>query len=291
MISATDQRWNSPNTLYIARRLHEIAGDRRKAVLDVGCGDGRTLEHLLGYNYDLYGYDLVSLEDRLHETRKQKLGAYFGASFNEHIRLTSSDRTIPFDSDSFDVLYANQVFEHVRFLDKIVSECARVLKPGGTLLANFPLATNPVELHVGVPFAHWIPPGVLRVRYMQLWSTLGFHRILFPGGAEVWKRESALETAIAQEDFLREEAYYRFVNEIMSISRYYFDVCEVETDALLRAKIDLLMVGEGSGGSALGSLLQLMNVKSLSHIITYAVNAAFCMSHPKAWTCLGSVDR
>ena len=283
MIKATDQRWKSPNTLYIARRLHEIANDRRIAVLDVGCGDGRTLEQLFSYDYDLYGYDLVFLEDDLHKTRKQKLGGYFGDSYNKRIKVTSSERTIPFEDDSFDVLYANQVFEHVRFLDKMVSECARVLRPGGILLANFPLTTNPVELHIGVPFAHWIPPGELRVRYMQLWSALGLQKMC-RNCADVWKRESILDSAIAQENFLREETYYRFINEIMSVSRYYFEVCEVETDALLRAKIDLLMTGEGRGGSLLGSLLQLINGNRLSEIVTYTVNAAFCMKHSRAST-------
>lgn len=73
MIGATDGQWNSATTLYIARRLQEIAGGRPIAVLDVGCGAGAGLGHLLEYGYDLYGYDLVDAEDEYSEARRERL--------------------------------------------------------------------------------------------------------------------------------------------------------------------------------------------------------------------------
>src|SRR5919202_1662471 len=176
MIGADEKNWNSATTLYIARRLQEISNGRRIAVLDMGCGDGRTLGYLLDYGYDLNGYELVYYEDRYNETRRGRLGPYFGDSYDAHIKITGSERTIPFDDNSFDVVYSNQVFEHVRFLDKMLSECARVLKPGGTLLATFPLATDPVEVHYKIPFAHWIPPGELRIKYLRLYVALGLFK-------------------------------------------------------------------------------------------------------------------
>lgn len=46
MVQDTDQDWNSATTLYIARRLEEIALGRRIRVLDMGCGEGTTLDLL-----------------------------------------------------------------------------------------------------------------------------------------------------------------------------------------------------------------------------------------------------
>ena len=271
MIKATDKRWNSPTTLYIARRLREIADGRQIAVLDMGCGDGTTLAYLFDYGYDLYGYDLIFYEDHYAETRRKKLVPYFGDLYDEHIKTTRSEREVPFDDNSFDVVYANQVFEHVRFLDKAISECARVLKPGGVFLTNFPLATYPIEGHCKIPFAHWMPPGALRVRYLQLYCALG-----------VFKKEgrSALETAIDLDRWLREETYYRFMNEVASVSQYYFESCEIETDALIRAKIDLMMAGKGTGGSRLAALMQLLDGGKLHSCVTHLYNAAFCMRNP-----------
>jgi 2-polyprenyl-3-methyl-5-hydroxy-6-metoxy-1,4-benzoquinol methylase len=65
MIGVSDRRWNSPTTLYIARRLEELAQGRQIAVLDMACGDGRTMEHLVAYGSDLFGYDLVRTDDEL----------------------------------------------------------------------------------------------------------------------------------------------------------------------------------------------------------------------------------
>jgi SAM-dependent methyltransferase len=272
MIKATDKGWDSATTLYVARRLQEIAGGQRIAVLDMGCGDGRILEYLLDYGYELYGYDLIHYEDQYDETRRKRLVPYFGDSYDEHIKVTESERAIPFDDDSFDVVYANQVFEHVRFFDKMIFECARVLKPGGILLANFPVATYPIEGHLKIPFAHWIPPGTPRVRYLQLCCALGLFRKK--------KGYSALETALDLDRYLREETYYRFMNEIMSVSKHYFEACELETDAFVRAKIDLLMAGKGTGGAKLGVFMQLIDGDKLHSCITHLLNAAFCMRNP-----------
>lgn len=49
------------------------------------------------------------------------------------MQLTFADR-------SFDVVIANDVFEHIPFLDKAIGECARVLDNGGKLIATFPFA-------------------------------------------------------------------------------------------------------------------------------------------------------
>ena len=272
MIKATDKQWNSATTLYIARRLQEIADGRRISVLDMGCGEGTTLEYLSDYGYDLYGYDLVQYEDQYDEPRRKRLMPYFGDSYNERIAVTRSDRTIPFDDSSFDVIYANQVFEHVRFLDKMLFECARVLRPGGILLINFPLATYPVEGHLKIPFAHWIPPGAARVRYLQLWCGLGWFNK---------KGRSASERAVELDRYLREETFYRFLNEIASISEHYFESCEVETGAFVRAKRDLLIAGKGTGGARLGALMRLVEGDRLYSCVTHLFNAAFCMRNPK----------
>jgi SAM-dependent methyltransferase len=97
----------------------------------------------------------------------QRFAGHFGPDYDRHIRITSDPQSIPFDSGQFDLIVSNQVFEHVEHLDAILSECARVLKPAGALLTNFPLATTVVEPHVGVPFVHWMPPGSARQTYLR----------------------------------------------------------------------------------------------------------------------------
>jgi SAM-dependent methyltransferase len=274
VVGATDKQWNSATTLYIARRLQEIAGGRPIAVLDVGCGAGAVLGSLLEYGYDLYGYDLVGFDDEYSGARRERLLPHLGDQYASHIKVTDSQRDIPFGDDSFDVVYANQVFEHVRFLDRMLSECARVLKPGGTLLTNFPLATYPIEGHLRVPFAHWLPPGPVRIRYLQLCSMI---RLLVRQ-----EGRAPLATAVAQDNFLREQTFYRFMNEITALSTYYFETCQVETEALVKAKIDLMRAGGGGSALKIAGVIEFIDGRGgLSACVTHLVNAAFCLRNPR----------
>jgi len=49
---------------------------------------------------------------------------------------------LSFPDASFDIAVCNEVFEHVPDLSAVFAEVARVLRPGGTLLATFPFAYN-----------------------------------------------------------------------------------------------------------------------------------------------------
>lgn len=50
---------------------------------------------------------------------------------------------LPFAQDSFDTILATDLLEHMPYPDRLFSEMARVLRPGGVLI-------------VGVPFYYWI---------------------------------------------------------------------------------------------------------------------------------------
>jgi SAM-dependent methyltransferase len=235
----------------------------------MGCGDGTILRYLLDYGYDLHGYDLGYCSESLRES----LADYFPDSYESRIRVTDSEREIPFEDDSFDVVYANQVFEHVKFFDKIMSECARVLRPNGVLLTNFPLASYPVEGHLRIPFAHYIPPGKARVKYLELFYGLGLRP----------KREgaSALETAVFQDAYLRDQTYYRFLNEVMGVAQHYFVGCAIDTSGMIRAKLDLLKVSQSKIRRALGHFWTLVEGPHLDFLVTHLVNAAFEIKYPK----------
>ncbi len=171
-VSASDRPWNSATTLFIARQLSAIGNGRPLKVLDLGCGDGAALELLADVGHDVYGYELAYRGASL----RRRLGHRLGAEFEDRVRIAPDERTIPFDDHSFDVVCANQVFEHVRFFDRIISECARVLRPGGSLVSLFPLATDPIEPHLRIPFAHWLPPGRFRRAYFWPFYALRLRR-------------------------------------------------------------------------------------------------------------------
>ena len=273
MIGAADKRWNSASTLYLARKLETIAAGRRLAVLDMGCGDGLVMEQLLDSGHDFSGYDLVRYVDEDEAGRRARLGRHFGATYEDRIKVIRSEREIPFPDASFDVVYANQVFEHVKFLDRMLGECARVLRPDGVLLANFPLATYLVEGHLPAPLAHWLPPGPLRVRYLQLLCAIGVMRRQ-PG-------RTARQTAIFQDRYLRDETYYRFLNEITNVGGAHFTTVELDTGDLIAAKAELLRAANGTRPQLVGRALTALAGPSLNAAVTHLFNAAFVLRGPR----------
>ncbi|MGK7887254.1 MAG: class I SAM-dependent methyltransferase [Crocosphaera sp.] len=269
MLSATEKNWNSSTTLYLARRLQSISKREKIAVLDMGCGDGTVLEYLFDYGYDLYGYDFPQYQESL----QKKLEQYFGQEFEKHIHFMKDERLIPFNDNSFDVIYANQVFEHVQFLESMISECSRVLKPGGILLSNFPLATHPIELHLKIPFAHWLPPGNLRTQYLYLFYVLGLR--------PKQKGVLPLQQAINNDEYLKNQTYYRFMNEIQGLGEYYFEKVELETNLFVKAKLDMMLVSSKVTDRLISSFVNKINQPLIDYIITNFISAAFCFKNPK----------
>jgi ubiquinone/menaquinone biosynthesis C-methylase UbiE len=96
-------------------------------VLDVGCGLGDVLAGLSD-GYDLFGLDYAAFNVNVAARRLKGKAAISRASIYE----------IPFESDSLDVCVCLEVLEHIEDDARAVREMARVLKPGGILIAAVP---------------------------------------------------------------------------------------------------------------------------------------------------------
>ncbi len=101
---------------------------KKLKVLDYGCGDGSIVKAAreCGYNFyrcdNFYEYKFVYLSRRDANV----------------VDLIGQDGILPYESDYFDFIYPNQVFEHVKNLQTVLSELNRVLKKGVIMLQYFP---------------------------------------------------------------------------------------------------------------------------------------------------------
>ncbi len=99
-------------------------------ILDIGCGTGAMLDVLAPYG-DVVGAD-YSPEALSYCARR-------GTDSGKRYKLTRADiRCMPFQSGSFDVVTAMDVIEHIDDDGVALREIARVLRPGGFLLATVP---------------------------------------------------------------------------------------------------------------------------------------------------------
>jgi SAM-dependent methyltransferase len=92
----------------------------RGAILDLGCGDHRALACHRTPDRQVWGVDFAAHPRLEHR---------------EFFRELAPDGAIPFPDDSFDVVAALWVVEHVAEPESFLREVARVLKPGGCFVA------------------------------------------------------------------------------------------------------------------------------------------------------------
>src|SRR6516162_7020814 len=89
-INAAERAWNSATTLYIARKLQEIAAGQRLHVLGMGCGEGTVISSLIDYGHVLHGFDLPDRAEALRTNMK----LHFGGEYASRIRIMQDERRI-----------------------------------------------------------------------------------------------------------------------------------------------------------------------------------------------------
>ena len=100
----------------------------RPKMLDVGCSLGTTIEAGNGLGWDACGVDVST--DAIDYCR------------NRALRCATSDGVdLPYPDETFDVLTAWHVVEHVSDVARTLTEWRRVVKPGGLLVMEMPDTT------------------------------------------------------------------------------------------------------------------------------------------------------
>ncbi len=102
-----------------------ISYSTKPHILDVGCGTGRMAEELSALG------DLVALDPSSEATAYTRSRGFFSVA-------QGSADALPFENESFDLVTALDVIEHVRNDDMALSEMARVLRPGGIAMITVP---------------------------------------------------------------------------------------------------------------------------------------------------------
>ena len=107
--------------------FRRYVGGPGRRVLDLGCRYGALTRAYVTGN-DVVGVDV----DRDALVEAAKLGI--------ETRWVDVDEPLPFADESFDVVVAGELLEHVRDPDGLVVEARRVLRNGGTFVGSVPNA-------------------------------------------------------------------------------------------------------------------------------------------------------
>lgn len=159
-----------PGTIFskgFQRRLSiitSIVDFNNKKILDVGCGEGVWLKQFLKYTSsdNIFGTDIdsESIHKAIESTPEIK-------SFN--LRVSKSEN-MDFADNFFDIVFQNEVLEHVQDDLQTIKECLRILKPGGYLILFTPNSGWPFETHGifyngkyywgNIPLLPWLPKSI-----------------------------------------------------------------------------------------------------------------------------------
>lgn len=107
--------------------LRGLRGSGR--ALDLGCGDGSFASVLFPAAPDIRwaGVD----QDEIDAQLARQSGQY------EEVFLTRGE-DMPFEAESFDLVFSNCVLEHVKGLDAVLEHVGRILKPAGRFIFTVP---------------------------------------------------------------------------------------------------------------------------------------------------------
>lgn len=140
-----------------------------KRVLEVGCGQGADLSRFATNGADTFGCDFTP---KHCEISRRFVGVMGGSAQV----VQASAVALPYESESFDLVYSFGVLLLVQDLDAAVREIHRVLKPGGTVITMF---YNQLSLHYFLKTLHYYGVAcdlekLLGPRQLVDWFTDGF---------------------------------------------------------------------------------------------------------------------
>jgi ubiquinone/menaquinone biosynthesis C-methylase UbiE len=126
--SAWDDLYRTKGSVWAGKAIPSPRVESGSIVLELGCGNGKTLQCLLAFGARVVALDCSIEAIRLSRRSIQRPGS-------EPDLMVADACSLPFCADAFDAVFAYHVVGHGPEEDrrKIAEEISRVLRPGGRL--------------------------------------------------------------------------------------------------------------------------------------------------------------
>ena len=114
--------WN-----YRDKLVFSCLGGKDSLVVDLGCGEGITLENAGRLFPEKCFIGIDGLKENLLICR------------NHHLKVAAGDvYQLPFKNDAFDCIFLLEVIEHLTEPERVLTEMHRILRPQGRMVMIFP---------------------------------------------------------------------------------------------------------------------------------------------------------
>ncbi len=195
-------------------------------VLEVGFGSGGYALHLAEkVDCRLVGLDINALGVR----NANQLAVARGLGSMVRFEQCDASKTLPFDDDTFDAVFSNDVLCHLPGRPEVLGEMFRILKPGGRMLFSDALvvggllSNEEIATRSSIGFYLYSPPG----ENERLIERAGFRRIRVTDTTESasrlakqWHdaREKRIEELVAAEGNVNFEGLQRFLSSVHTLT-------------------------------------------------------------------------
>ena len=194
-------RYGQDRRLEMVRGVVELDG---ASVLDVGCGIGTYVRRFRQFSDDVHGVEVEP--ERVSEASRELPDI-----------VLAKGEALPYPDDRFDVVFSNEVIEHVDDDRAAAAEMVRVARPGGTIVVFAPNRLYPFETHGAyfggryvfgnIPLVNWLPDPLRRrfAPHVRAYTQRGLrnlfarqpvrlvrHRVIYPGFDNVSARRPRL---------------------------------------------------------------------------------------------------
>lgn len=188
-------------------------------LLDIGCSTGEWAIYWKGKGWRCSGIDI----DEKHITIACEHGI-------EAKRADLNKDTLPFVKDSFDLIFAGEVIEHLVDTDSFLSEMYRCLRPGGRIIITTPNLVsfeNRVRILLGI-YPIWVNYNL---------SGSGHVRAYSPGVLKKQLRDHGFKVILQKGNFVP-FIPQRFLNDLQ------FPALSITGDWFPNLSMDIIMVAQ-----------------------------------------------
>ncbi len=119
--------WNDRKTFIEHIPLEKNEIDSCNAILEIGCGSGRDIQHMSGRNKRVFGIDISDSTYDVHKKYLDKPDIFI---------LRCDANHLPFKDSSFDLVYSDHVLHHINDLPGCFKEIARVSRKKSVFIFN-----------------------------------------------------------------------------------------------------------------------------------------------------------
>lgn len=123
-----------------AAETAQEASAAKGSFLDIGCGEGWALDYFQRQGWEVLGLDFSSFSlEKFHPTLRERL--HTGD-------LYEGVQSLVADGQQFDVLWLDNVLEHVLEPADLLCLCRQLIKPGGILVVDVPNDFSALQQHL-----------------------------------------------------------------------------------------------------------------------------------------------